>query len=298
MSIVEQTIALLKQTGTRPGATSRSNLSSVETPGAAPPEKNAAAHRAAPSKSITLDRVALRDAGYLPEASEDRRFAEFYRQIKRPLVKSAFAAPVDGRDRRVIMLFSALPGDGKTFTSINLALSIAQERDVSVLLVDADVLKQHVSDIFGLKKELGLLDALSDENVDVESLVIGTSLKGLSILPAGKFAGGTVELFSSNRMSAVVKALLAEDPRRILLFDSPPLLITNEARALVNMAGQVALVVRAGSTPREAVLNAIAMIDERQAGGIVFNQGQIGSNDGYYGYGTYAVDANENTSKR
>jgi Mrp family chromosome partitioning ATPase len=159
------------------------------------------------------------------------------------------------------------------------------------------VLKQHVSQIFGLKREPGLLDALSDENADVTSMIVGTNLPGLSILPAGRFAGGTVELFSSNRMHDVVATLLAQSPRRILLFDCPPLLITNEARALVGIAGQVTLVVRAGSTPREAVRDAIGMLEGHQAGGIVFNEGHTGLNEGYYGYGTYAVDAIDKGSK-
>jgi exopolysaccharide/PEP-CTERM locus tyrosine autokinase len=297
VSFVEKTVALLKRTGTAADAIPKSRSTLGERPKSTPAE-SAVPTEFAPSKRITLDRVALRAAGYLPEQTEDRRFAEYYRQIKRPLVQGAFAAPFDGRDRRVIMLFSALPGDGKTFTSINLALSMAQERDVSVLLIDADVLKQHVSDIFSLKKEPGLLDALTDENADIRSMIIGTNLRGLSILPAGRFVGGTVELFSSKRMRQVVKTLLAQDPRRILLFDSPPLLITNEARCLVDIAGQVALVVRAGCTPPKAVRDAIGMIDERQAGGIVFNQGHVGLTDGYYGYGTYGVDPDENASTR
>ncbi len=297
MSILDRTIALLKRTGTAPAAGSGSASSAVESTGSVP-AKHPGSPEATASKCITLDRGALRLAGYLPEQAEEHRFAEFYRQIKRPLVKSAFAAPFDGRDRRVIMLFSALPGDGKTFTSINLALSIAQERDVSALLVDADVLKQHVSRIFGLEKEPGLLDALSDENADVTSMVVPTNLPGLSMLPAGRFAGGTVELFSSNRMHQVVNTLLAQNPRRILLFDSPPLLITNDARSLLSIAGQVALVVRAGSTPQEAVRDAISMLDVHQAGGIVFNQGHTGLNQGYYGYGTYAIDAIDKASKR
>jgi len=297
VSIFERTIALLKRTGTAPGPAFRAVSAAVDLPGSGP-AKYSLAPEAAASKRITLDRVALRLAGYLPEPAEERRFAEYYRQIKRPLVKSAFAPPFDGRDRRVIMLFSALPGDGKTFTSINLALSIAQERDVSALLVDADVLKQHVTKIFGLEKEPGLLDALSDEDASVTSMVVATNLPGLSILPAGRFAGGTVELFSSNRMHQVLDILLAQNPRRILLFDSPPLLITNEARSLVSIAGQVTLVVRAGSTPRDAVRDALGMLDEHQAGGIVFNEGHIGLNQGYYGYGTYAVDPIDKASKR
>jgi exopolysaccharide/PEP-CTERM locus tyrosine autokinase len=302
LSIVEQTILRLKRTSFVAAADATAELPVLNmSVGAiqidAPPEIEAPIE-AKPARRITVDQAALRAAGYLPEAGEERRFAEFYRQIKRPLIESAFSVPSGDRERRLIMISSALPGDGKTFTTINLALSIARERDVSVLLVDADALKQHVSEIFGLKREPGLLDALTDERANVKSLVVATNLRGLSILPAGRFVEGTAELFASNRMRVIVNTLLAQNPRRIVLFDSPPLLITNEGRSLVKIAGQVALVVRAGTTPRGAMREAVGMIDERQAGGIVLNQGHIGLTDGYYGYGTYGVDNDENAAKR
>jgi exopolysaccharide/PEP-CTERM locus tyrosine autokinase len=297
LSIVEQTIARLKRTSAASAPDATAELPALKIPGT-PPGEIEAPSEVKPARRITVDTTALRAAGYLPEASEDRRFAEYYRQIKRPLIEGAFSVPSGERERRLVMVSSALPGDGKTFTTINLALSIARERDVSVLLVDADALKQHVSDIFGLKKEPGLLDALTDESANVKSLIVATNLRGLSVLPAGRFVEGTAELFSSNRMRQIVSALLAQNPRRIVLFDSPPLLITNEGRSLVKIAGQVALVVRAGSTPRDAVRDAVAMLDERQAGGIVLNQGHIGLTDGYYGYGTYGVDTDETAAKR
>ena len=186
-----------------------------------------------PERRIVVDRDALREAGYLPETAVDRRFADHYRQIKRPLISQALAspAPVPGSPR-LIMMASALPGDGKTFTSINLALSMARERDVSVVLVDADTPKPHVSRIFGVEKEPGLLDALGEPNVDIESFVLPTDVGGLSILPAGKTHDGATELLASSRMASVVTRLVARDPRRIVLFDSPPLLVSSESRAL------------------------------------------------------------------
>jgi protein-tyrosine kinase len=187
------------------------------------------------------------------------------------------------------MITSALPCDGKTFTSINLALSMALERDVSVLLVDCDVAKRHVSEVVGLKQERGLLDALADESVDIDSLIVQANQRGLSILPAGRRAEGTAELLSSNRMRQILKNLSTRNPRRILLLDSPPLLITNEGRTLLKHAGQVVLVVRAGHTPRQAVQDALALVDTRQAGGIILNEAPVSRSEGYYGYGTYGT---------
>ena len=113
------------------------------------------------TKRLTVDINALRAGGYLPEEEKDRQFADHYRQIKRPLIQKALADDAGAAaDPRLIMVTSALPGDGKTFTSINLAFSMARERDISVLLVDADLLKPHVSKIFGLQQAPGLTDAL------------------------------------------------------------------------------------------------------------------------------------------
>jgi protein-tyrosine kinase len=245
------------------------------------------------TKRLTIDVNALRAGGYLPEKAKDRQFADHYRRIKRPLIEKALSGNSDGGEPRIIMVASAVPGDGKTFTSINLAFSLALERDMSVLLIDSDVTKQHISEIFGLRNRPGLVDALTDENLDAESLIVPTSTRGFSILPAGRRVEGTAELMSSNRMRQIVTTLCARNPRRILLLDSPPLLITNEGRAIVKIAGQVVLVVRAGETPRHAVQAAIGMFDEKQAGGLILNQVKVGLTEGYYGYGAYGAAGDE-----
>jgi exopolysaccharide/PEP-CTERM locus tyrosine autokinase len=242
---------------------------------------------------MTIDTRALRAEGYLPEEGKDRLFANHYRRIKRPLIEKAMSGKAAVGQPRLIMVTSALPGDGKTFTSVNLALSMALERDISVLLVDADVPKPHVSEILGLQQEPGLLDALVEDALDVESLIVQTNLQGLAILPAGRPVHGTAELLSSLRMRQIAASLCAHNPRRIVLMDSPPLLITNEGRALTKLAGQIVLVVRAGDTPRTAVQDAIGLFDEQQAGGLVLNQLQASLTDGYYGYGAYGMGGDE-----
>jgi protein-tyrosine kinase len=285
MSLVEQAIARLKnqrsgaQGSPKSGSSSKSRVPSDVSEW----EDSKAANR------LAIDVNALRAGGYLPEASKDRQFADHYRRIKRPLIEKALSGNDGGGEPRVIIITSAVPGDGKTFTSINLALSMALERDVSILLIDSDVSKHHLTDIFGLRQRKGLLDALTDESMDPEGLVVPTSSRGFSILPAGTRVDGTAELVSSNRMRDIVTTLCARNPRRILLLDSPPLLITNEGRALVKIAGQVVLVVRAGETPRHAVEAAIGMFDEKQAGGLILNQIKVGLTEGYYGYGAYGT---------
>jgi exopolysaccharide/PEP-CTERM locus tyrosine autokinase len=237
---------------------------------------------------VRIDRLRLRRAGFVPDESQERRFADQYRRIKRPIlmqVQVLTAAHAPGA--RFVLMASALPGDGKTFTSINLALSIARERDVSVLIMDADVAKPHISRIFGIDQEPGLLDALADDEIDIESLVLPTDVPGLSMLSAGHRHEAATELLASARMNQVITRLMVRDPRRIVLLDSPPLLLSSESRALVQIAGQVVLVVRAGGTPRQAVQEAIGYIGEGKPLGLVLNQSLLALSEGYYGYGSY-----------
>jgi protein-tyrosine kinase len=291
MSLVEQAISRMRRSGsaetvekTTPAAPVAASSAPIAAP-VTPP----VAERAPSARRLTVDISGLRAGGYLPEEAKDRQFAEHYRQIKRPLIQRALANEgTASGDARVIMVTSALPGDGKTFTSINLAFSLARERDISVLLVDADLPKPHVSRIFGLQKEPGLMDALVDESIAIESLVVTTNVRGLSILPAGNPAEGIAELLHSDRMRQMTARLCGQDPKRIVLLDSPPLLVTSEGPALTSLAGQVVLVVRAGQTPSRAIVESVSLIGEGRVGGIVLNEAPAQATAGYYyGYGSY-----------
>jgi len=288
MSLVEQTIARLKKQQAKSVGrplTDRSPHSGAPGPVAELDDT------ASLARQIPVDNAALRARGYFPEQDRDRQFADQYRRIKRPLVEKALAGSAGVGEPRVVMVTSALPGDGKTFTSINLALSMALERDISVLLVDADAAKRHITELFGLAEQPGLLDLLVDESLEPEAAIVPTGTRGFSLLPAGKRVAGPAELLSSNRMRRVMSALCTRNPRRILLLDSPPLLVTNEGQVLLKIAGQVVLVVRAGVTPRNAVQAAINLFDPQQAGGVVLNQVHGGSSEDYYVYGAYGSDS-------
>jgi protein-tyrosine kinase len=288
MSLVEQTIARLKKQQAREAGKLEpiDRSPHIHAPGIAVERLEDTDSLA---RHITVDNAALRARGYFPEHEKDRQFADQYRRIKRPLIEKAMQDATRS-ESRVVMVTSAIAGDGKTFTSINLALSMALERDMAVLLVDADVAKRHVSAIFGLAEQRGLLDALVDEETEAESVIVPTTTRGFSILPAGTPVAGTEELLSSNRMRKLMAGLCTRNPRRIILLDSPPLLVTNEARTLLRVAGQVVVVIRADVTPRGAIEAAIAMLDERQTGGVVLNQVQSKSAEQYYEYGVYGVD--------
>lgn len=250
-----------------------------------PPRHAAPAVRAPaqPARVVHLDFDALRHQELLPPHSQERQLAGEYRQIKRPLIANALGQGVPKLPKgHRIMIASALPGDGKTFTSINLAISFAKEQDLSVVLVDADVAKAHLSRTFGLYGEPGLMDLLRDEQRDVESLVLPTNVPGLSLLPAGKGSDTAPELLASARMEAVAEKLSAPGAGRIVLFDSAPLLMSSEPLVLANVVGQIVLVVRAGVTPQSAVFDAIELLGDGRHVGLVLNQADEQSRPGYY----------------
>jgi len=252
-----------------------------------------------PPRRIATDFDRMHAQEELPEPGQERRIADFYREIKRPLIHKALAAEARP-ETRLILITSALPAEGKTFTALNLALSIARERDVSVLLADADTPKKHLSRSFCIQEEPGLLDALADESIDVESLVLGTDIKGLELLPVGRGADGAAsELLASVRMAKVALRLTAAHPRRLVLFDSPPLLVSSEARALNQFPGQILMVTRSGTTPRQALLDALALIDKSKLHGLVLNDARATAGDGYsdyYGYYGYGSDESKSNA--
>ncbi|HEY6124160.1 MAG TPA: XrtA-associated tyrosine autokinase [Steroidobacteraceae bacterium] len=246
-----------------------------------------------PQQSLTVNTSALRAAGFLAPDSQERRIANEFRNIKRPLIAQALGRGGQKiQNGRLIMVTSSLPGDGKTFTSLNLALSMAQEMDLSVLLVDSDVAKRHISRMLGVEGERGLMDVLRDETADIDAVVHGTDIPGLNVLPAGKPSENATELLASPRMEQVIKHLGSRADSRIVLFDSPPLLLTSESRALAASVGQIVLVVCAGVTPQRAVFDSLDILGEGKAVSVVLNQADEGRS-AEYGYSYYGDTAPE-----
>jgi protein-tyrosine kinase len=242
-------------------------------------------------KIVKVDPRALCAAGLFAPEHQQRELTDQYRQVKRPLIAGAIGRGSPRLERgQAIMMASAMPGEGKTFTAINLAMSISMERDASVLLVDADVPKPHISRTFGVEKEVGLLDVLRDEKLDVESAILPTDRPGLSLLPAGQRSDTATELLASNRMRETIERLTSADLNRIVLIDSPPLLLTSESRALASWVGQIVLVVRAEITPQQAVLDAIAHLGEGKSVSLVLNQCLTTTPAYYYGYAPEQTD--------
>jgi exopolysaccharide/PEP-CTERM locus tyrosine autokinase len=252
---------------------------------------------------IHIDKAALVRSGFLAPDDENRLLEDEYRRIKRPLVAHAFGKRATKvKDGHVILVTSALPGDGKTFSCINLALSLARERDLSVILVDGDVAKGHVSRLFGVIDQPGLLDLLEEDGtVSLQETILQTDVERLSIMAAGNMRVHSTELLASDRMERIIRALIAQDPNRLIVFDSPPLLATTESSVITSFAGQIVMVVCANVTPQRAVLEAIDLIDEDKALNLVLNKVQDGHESGYYGYGYgygYGSDATNQVDEK
>ena len=237
-------------------------------------------------EKIIIERGTLRAAGLLPPEADMPMLARQYRKIKQPLIARAVGRGVPRAPKGyLVMIASAMSGEGKTFTAVNLALSMALEKDLKVLLVDADVAKPNLSQVLGLGKAQGLLDVLRQPELDVEALIHPTDLATLSVLPAGTGAHEATELLASARMGRLVEFLGETDKRRIVVFDSAPLLQTTESVALARVVGEVVVVVRAESTPQPVLLDALKVLEGHPSVSLVLNQSVRTADSAYYYYG-------------
>lgn len=241
-------------------------------------------------KHSEVDLEQLRRNELLAPEADARRIEEQYRTIKRPLLRNADPHRNAGVDRgNLLMIASAMAGEGKTFSCVNLCLSMGREKDWHVVLVDADCSKPHLTRLFSAEEEPGLLDLLRDPEAQFDAFVMPTDIPGFFMLPAGVSDGDTSELLASKRMDELCASLAAGQPGRMIVFDSSPLLLTSEATALAAHIGQIALVVRANETPRSAVIAALEKLDSDKAIGCILNRAYgHGELQGYgYGYPAY-----------
>jgi Mrp family chromosome partitioning ATPase len=203
---------------------------------------------------VHIDRDHLRDGGLIVPEDPVTGLLEEFRIVKRELLADARAgaSPLARR----ILVCSPHPGEGKTYCATNLAIALAAERGLEVLLVDADVVKPSVALRLGIDVEQGLMDALADPSIRPESLVIRTDIEGLFVLPAGTATSLDAEYLASARTGEVLDRLTQGAPDRIVIFDTPPALAASPAAELAQHVGQALLVVRADETSRAALEDA------------------------------------------
>jgi protein-tyrosine kinase len=247
-----------------------------------------------PGRYLTLDLGKLQVAGFVTPTGSRTRIAEEFRVIKRPILLRAFAT---GDERiesgNLMMVTSAKPGEGKTFTAINLAMSMASERDIHVLLVDADVQRPSVFQVLGLPPQKGLLDVLSDSNLSPADVLTRTNIRNLTLMAAGTPSLATTELLASQKMISLMQDIATRYQDRIVILDAPPVLASSEPSVLALHVGQIILVVEAGKTGRRAVEQTLTYIGGCPNISIVFNKADAGGGRdefGGYGYGYYETN--------
>lgn len=235
---------------------------------------------------VSIDWTGMQEKGMLTPDMARSQMAEEYRLIKRPLLMNAFPDGDNGIEQaNLILVTSSVPGEGKTFTALNLALSIAMEREKWVLLVDADVAKPSISKILGIKPQAGLIDLLVGSGLKLSDTLVKTDIPNFSILPTGALHQYSTELLASETMRRLAKELSERYPDRIVIFDSPPLLAATQAPVLANLVGQVVLVVEAEATPQYLVQESLTKLESCKVVGCVLNKTKQGFGFTYYGLG-------------
>ena len=238
-----------------------------------------------------IDRQRLTAANMIDPDGPVTGLSEEFRIVKRQLLLAARGGkgldPIDRGER--ILICSAHPNEGKTFCAINLALSMASEKDNRVLLVDADFAKPSVLARLGIASSPGLMDALANPSVDVEDYVIATDIPNLSILPAGAQTNQDTEYLAASRAGAVLDQLTAHDPARIIIFDSPPALAASPASVLALQVGQTVVVVHADVTTDSALRDALSLLSGCEHIQLMLNRTKFSPTGrkfgSYYGYG-------------
>jgi Mrp family chromosome partitioning ATPase len=238
-----------------------------------------------------IDRTHLREQGFIVPEGKVTALLEEFRIVKRQILLQAADLKRQGADDAAqrVLICSPHPGEGKTYCAVNLALSIAAEKESEVLLVDADFAKPSVLTALGLPGGRGLMDALADPSLDVADLVIGTDVPGLKVLPAGDATNSDTEYLSSSRTSAVLDRLTAGAPHRIVIFDSPPALAASPAAELAKYVGQALVICRADRTGQQSLEDAISLLSGCPNIQLLLNAVSFSPSGrrfgAYYGYG-------------
>ena len=236
---------------------------------------------------LKLDLAKLAAEGFVTPDMPRSRIADEFRIIKRPLIANASGkGSTQITHGNLIAVTSAVPGEGKTFSAVNLAMSIAMEQDRTVLLVDADVARPSLPRTFAIAGSPGLLDVLNDKSVDLGQVLHHTNVEKLTFLSSGSQHARSTEMLASDAMTDLLNELAARYSDRIVVFDSPPLLVTTDARVLASRMGQIVFIVDAESTAQSEVKRALTTIEACPIKLMVLNKARTKAQGAYgYGYG-------------
>jgi protein-tyrosine kinase len=236
-----------------------------------------------PKSLSKINLARLQAAGFITPAQPDSQLLHEFRVIKRPLIQHALAkGGAHPSNANLIMVTSSLPGEGKTFVALNLAISIAMEVDCTVLLVDADVAAPSIPSVLGIPPAKGLMDLLTDPELALGDVLLKTNIDRLSVLQAGRPQRGASELLASGAMTRLLNDISSRYPDRIVVFDSPPLLATTESRILASHMGQVLVVVEAERTTQAVLESALSTVDDCPVVAALLNKAPESNSGSYY----------------
>ena len=234
-----------------------------------------------------VDAVALERGGMVDWSRTRSRISEEFRLVQRQILRTAFGPGSDPGFSNLLMVTSARPGEGKSFTSVNLAGSIARQGDHHVLLVDADSKRDSFCYSLGLAESRGLLDLVANPKLDPAPLIVKTPIERLSILPVGRERERSAELFSTKEMTRLIQSLGRRYADRLLILDAPPCLSTSDPAVLAPVVGQILFVVEADRTQRDEVEASLDLIQACQTITLVLNKQQISSRYTFGAYSSY-----------
>jgi protein-tyrosine kinase len=222
---------------------------------------------------LELDFETLGSSGYLTPGTMKSPVAEEFRIIKRKLLKNAGLSQSSlSEPSNIIAVTSAIGGEGKTFTTLNLAMSVAMERDISVLVIDTDLVARSLTKILQTSRDTGLSELLINEQHDVRNVILKVNVGNWGFIPAGKAVRYPSELIASERMKAIVREVATRYNDRIILLDTSPLLTSSLSVAISDLAGQVIVVVEEGKTSQQTIRDAISLIPGNKTIGMVLNK--------------------------
>lgn len=237
------------------------------------------------SRDVTVDLLRMQRAGLLVPGQPRSQLEEEFRIVKRPLLENVRGQGAMRPDRaNLIMVTSALPGEGKTQTAINLATSIAMELDHTVLLVEADVLRPSALERLGVQSSKGLLDLLEFPQTQLSDVLLRTNIPKLTLLPAGTASSRSTELLASGAMNSLLNELASKYADRVIIFDTPPLLSTTESRVLAANMGQVIMVIEANKTPINTIKQAFTTVENHPVVMSMLNKYRGPKGSTAYGY--------------
>lgn len=211
--------------------------------------------------------------------------SEEYKKLKAMIIKITKQESF----KNMLLVTSAVGGEGKSITAANLALSLAQDYDHSVLLIDADLRKPMLHRLFNVTPDSGLSDCVSDEK-NIASALIKIGSGNLMFLPSGKQNENPVELFSSQRMEKALSAMKYRYPDRYIIIDTPPVLLFAEAKLISTLVDGIIFVVKEGRASQQHITEALDSLKAENVMGIVYNAVGTDGLNNRYSYHAYYTD--------